>query len=356
MQFAESEANQNRNPPRLRAVLFNTTARDGHHGCTLVCRRIDELAAGAGIDIALKLGLLPEEAPVPLETFDLILVNGEGSLHSSNRNARRIAEIGQLATRIERPAYLINSVYEDNDGEIAAGVRGFHSRFVRDTFSANEMAAAGLDATVVPDLSLTWEPALPATAIPGKLIVGDSVKHAETAELYDLCRRQGGRFLSMRSRPPFIERYPRRNLSIVAKHWLRQPFRYLLPPGAKRAAGLNRINDFDRFIAELSTASFIVTGRFHMFTLALDLEIPVVAVSSNTRKVEALSADIGLTGRTFGTVKALGERLNGRQWSDFAFSPEEISAIRRFKTGAIERARAMFERVERTAHQRSNEE
>lgn len=341
--------------PPLRAVLFNTTARGGHHGCTLVCRRIDELAAEAGISVDLKLGLDPPRSSAALERFDLFLVNGEGSLHDSNRNAKRIAQLGRIASSIGRPIYLINSTYERNDEFISEGVRLYRQHYARDTSSASEMNAAGIHGTIVPDLSLTWTGHNSTRKQSSGMIVSDSVENDVSRELYALAHRHRAAFISIEAPPPWIENYPLNNLRSIALYWTRRPFRYLMPIGARRAAALNQISSFERFATKLSDASLIITGRFHMFALALDLEIPVLAIASNTRKVQSLAQDIGIERRAFDSVAAAEVALQSSKNGDWNYTADEIAAIRGFRGSALRRAQNMFARIASDARDYSSE-
>jgi hypothetical protein len=328
-------------PRPLSAVLFNATVRGGHHGCTVVCRRIDELAAEAGISVDLQLGLDLSEAPGDLARYDLILVNGEGSLHHDGGPARKIAAISREAARLGRPAYLVNSVYEANGPEIAAATALFRRRSVRDAGSAAEMAAAGLDAAVVPDLSLTWSPP-PAAVAAGPVVVTDSIVPATTAALWRLARRRGARFVTLKTWPPVLPRHPGANARQIARHRWRRPLEYLLPPGPARAVAMAKILAFDDFVRVLAAAPLLVTGRFHAMTLAMDLEVPFLAVGSNTRKVEGLLADAGLSRRVYPSVEAIERALAAGTPADFAFSEAERSGLRAFRAGALQAARALF--------------
>src|SRR5215510_1742761 len=142
----------------MKAVLINTTFQLGHHGCTLVDRQLDLLTAEAGLDVCVKLPLHADWQKLAPADFDLVLVNGEGALHHDSKAARRLAEVPLWARERGRPAFLINSVYEANGPEIAAGVARFDAVFARDELSRGALTEAGIAATVVPDLALTWEP------------------------------------------------------------------------------------------------------------------------------------------------------------------------------------------------------
>ncbi|HET6926688.1 MAG TPA: polysaccharide pyruvyl transferase family protein, partial [Hyphomicrobiaceae bacterium] len=153
----------------MKAVLINTTFQLGHHGCTLVDRQLDVLTAEADLDVCAKLPLHADWQKLAPADFDLVLVNGEGALHHDSKAARRLAEVPRWARERGRPAFLINSVYEANGPDIARGVARYRAVFARDELSRRALIEAGIAATVVPDLTLTWEPAV--TRGTGRLVV-----------------------------------------------------------------------------------------------------------------------------------------------------------------------------------------
>src|SRR6185312_8342 len=140
----------------LKAAVINATNAIGHHGCTLVCTQINALAAEAGINVANWLPLSTSLKKTDWSKLDFVIVNGEGTLHHDRAGARAIAELGTSLARISVPAYLINTVYQDNSLSIAAGVEKFRGIWVRESLSASAVRAHGLSSTVVPDLSLNW--------------------------------------------------------------------------------------------------------------------------------------------------------------------------------------------------------
>jgi len=309
----------------MKAVLINKTDDGGHHGCTLVNRQIDVLASAAGIEIVAKLPLHSDWDTLAPDRFEAVLVNGEGTLHSSSKGARRIAEAPTWAEARDIPAHLINSVYQDNDDAIAAAVARFNTITVRDNRSASELARHGVEAAVVPDLSLTWQTD-PAPAR-GKTIINGSVIESVRRDLYALSSRERP-YLPMMARPLGGKR--RRN------YHLNRTLSLLRAPGLKRARRRNSIARFEPFIDHLRrNAGAIITGRYHMATIALCLEIPVIAMPSNTHKIEALFDNLDMAPRV---------GLPGDLFVP-PYSPGEIARIRAFRHNAGVKAHALFARI-----------
>lgn len=273
---------------RMKAVLVNKTDDLGHHGCTLVNRQIELLAANAGISIVAKFPIASDWDALAPEEFDVVIVNGEGTLHSSSKGAERIAQVPEWAARRGKPAFLINTVYQNNSPQIAREIAKFQRVFVRDERSAMEAANDGIDCSVVPDLSLTWE--TPPARGEGNPIVNGSTMKPMRRKLYALSSARMP-YLPILAAP--IGRGDR-----SGSFRMKRLAALAAMPGLWRARNRNAIPDFDAFIAHLRTnVSGIITGRFHMATIALCLEIPVVAVASNTHKMEALFEALGMQDR-----------------------------------------------------------
>jgi polysaccharide pyruvyl transferase WcaK-like protein len=328
----------------MRAVLINTTFQLGHHGCTLVDRQLDQLSRAAGLEILAKLPLQADWEKLAPAGFDVVIVNGEGGLHHDSKAAKRIAHVPAWARTNGKPAYLINSVYEANSSEIAAGVEGYRSIFVRDEFSRDALAAADIKSRVVPDLTLTWMPDVPRGN--GRaVVVTDSTLRTTNERLHRLARSLRVRFLPLMARPPRPAEANADN-----RRWRRYVTKRIaagfLPAGLWRDRWRGLIPEFDDFVRWLGeNAGLIVAGRFHGVCLALDLEIPVVAVASNTKKIEGVLAGAGLADRLVKDLDALQNRLGTEGIAAFAYSTDELERIRSFRKRARAEALSMLESI-----------
>lgn len=328
----------------LRAALVHTTSQLGHHGCTLVCRQIDLLSANAGIQICSWLPLFFAENAVDWSRYDLVIVNGEGSLHHDRKAARRMAELSGFFEAQKIPAYLINTVYQDNSSQTGAGISRYRRVFVRDSISRGEVEAAGVHANVVPDLSLSWSPSVGRKAT--QIAISDSTSHETTAELFRLARSIDAPFFSLLTRPPTLPDFPDRNLKQRARYRIRRALYSLLPGGAQKAKIFSQQPDFDSFIRWLANAAFVVAGRFHAVCFCFLLEIPFLALPSNTRKIEGLCADAGLGERMARNMSELTRRLPAADTlGSAAFNDDELTRIRSFRDDARDKAQEMFRSI-----------
>jgi polysaccharide pyruvyl transferase WcaK-like protein len=323
----------------MEAVLINTTYLLGHHGCTLVDRQLDKLASEVGLVITAKLPLQADWEALAPANFDLILVNGEGALHHDSKAAARIAQVPLWARGRDRPVCLINSVYQGNSAVIAAGIKIYDAVFVRDEFSRTALAEAGIAARVVPDLTLTWDPIVPR-GDGQQIVVTDSTVHATNARLHRMARELGVRYLPLKARPPVgkISRRDRFMVKRLAAHFA--------PPSLWRDRWHGLIPEFDDYVGWMAAnAGLVVAGRFHGLCIALDLGIPVLAVASNTWKMEGVLKEAGLEHRLIADIDELQRRLKTEGIEPFRYSAEEFDRIRVLRREAGICARAMLRSI-----------
>jgi polysaccharide pyruvyl transferase WcaK-like protein len=322
----------------MEAVLINTTFTLGHHGCTLVDRQLDKLASEVGLVITAKLPLQADWEALAPPNFDLILVNGEGALHHDSKAAMRIAQVPSWARGRDRPVCLINSVYQDNSAVIAAGVKTYDAVFVRDEFSRAALAEAGVAASVVPDLTLTWEPKVPR-GDGRQIVVTDSTVRTTNVRLHRMARTLGARYLPLKARPlGNVSRRDRFMVKRLAAHFA--------PPGLWRDRWHDLIPEFDDYVGWMAAnAGLVIAGRFHGLCIALDLGIPVVAVASNTWKMEGVLKGAGLEHRLISDIDELQRRLTTEGTEPFRYTAEECDRIAALRREASICARAMLRSI-----------
>ena len=123
----------------MRAYIVNDRSGDGprpgHFGCALVMETYREQLERVGI----------EEAKTP-EDADLVIVNGEGSLHHGHRR-------DLLTWPARYPSVFVNAVYQANAPAPEMGE--FLYRAARESMSASYMRGQGYECDVVPDVILT---------------------------------------------------------------------------------------------------------------------------------------------------------------------------------------------------------
>ncbi len=315
----------------MRAVLINTTDEIGHHGCILVNRQIDHYARLAGIEFVDRLSLNQNWDNV--SDFDIAIVNGEGSLHGSSKAAKRIAQVPDWAHSRQKKAVLINSLYQNNDAAIDHEIKKFDFIAVRDRYSQKRLRELGVDSLFMPDLTLTWD--ANTAALKGDILYNGSTRKQIRQRLFELAKRHNAKYLPILARP-------NRNKMRLYKYHLKRLLSYFSPKGLRRSRNQNAIGQFDDFIALLSNQTKgVVSGRFHMITIALCLEIPFLAVSSNTHKLEALADDLDLNER----LVDLETLENQTDIVPAAFSEKELEKIRMYRHEAKKSAEEIFSKI-----------
>ncbi len=324
----------------LRALLVNDASLAGHHGSALVTQRCVELAAEAGIALSAGWDWDAVEKALSAENdFDLILVNGEGSIHHDSRTASRIAALAEKLADGNRPAYLVNASEEANGAQVLRGLARFRMRFVRDAASEGSLARAGMACEIVPDLTLSWDQA-PLAHAKGALYVTDASDQKNAARLLALAQRWGVQAVSLRAMPPWPVRGSRsRRIGFEAKS-LASRFAPASAWSLRYGKVLRTRTDLLQVLTQ--QASGLICGRYHAVCLALRMGLPFTAVEGNIGKVSALLRDIGIDGRIT-TLDALERETIPPHPAPF--SQEERNRIDAFLADSLARGRDMFVRI-----------
>jgi polysaccharide pyruvyl transferase WcaK-like protein len=320
-----------------RGLLVNDASLAGHHGSALVTDRAKSLAQEVGIDLTIGWPWSKiEDTLSRTHEFEVVIVNGEGSIHHDSPSARRIAQLALLLHAQNIPAFLVNASEEANSHEILRGLAAFRRIYVRDEASRQSLSKASIPAHVVSDLTLSWKHAPQAGGI-GELLVTDASDNRKSERLIDLARKWSARPVTMRCPPPRPRRgFPTRWLSHQAKSLIAG----FAPMGAWQLRYRPTANTYcalARILAE--EASGIICGRYHAVCFALCQGLPFLAIEGNIGKVAALLGDIGMRDR-LRSLEEL-ESMTGRPRIP-AFSDEEHQRRQLFLADTRRRAGQMF--------------
>ena len=271
-------------------AIFNDTSCGQHFGCDAVMETICTLVGEHGGIIRYRHPVgqpWRDHAPAlaALDQVDLVLVNGEGTIHHSSEKARALAALGPYCAARQVPCYLINATLQANDASIMSDIAAFSSVWVRETASQTELARFGTESTVCGDLSLFHHHA--ASEDPqGRPLVLDSVNRRLNIWLGELARGLGADFVSMKIGVDGALAYPPRTR--FARLLRRKPRSTVNVPG---------VTNFRDFAQYMANHSYLVTGRFHGFCFGLVMQLPMSVLPSNTWKCEAVLCDVGLNAR-----------------------------------------------------------
>lgn len=321
--------------PRPRVVLMNDTSGRSHHGCSRVMRLLAEGLQRQGLQITARSPARHDWAAdagfrAALRDADLVVINGEGTMHHGRPAGARLLEVVDHPD-CRAPVAVVNALWQGNPDAWLGPLSRCALVSARDGQSRDEIAAAGIAVRLVPDLSLSAG----ASAQPGPragLIVGDSVRLSTRRALALAARRLGARALvpTKTRRSALWRVWPTGPLLSALYHGA-APFG--LPP-------LRLAADEAGYLALLGHAEMHLTGRFHAICLSLVTGTPVLAVGSNSWKVQALIAEAGLAPDRLIPVEALGD-LDGKALQR-PYTPNELRGIAAFLSRAQNEAESLF--------------
>ena len=190
----------------MKALIVNDASLAGHHGSALVTEQIQRIGRKAGADIVAGWdweSVLPalKSDRVP---FDLIIVNGEGSVHHDSKSALRIASIAKSLRAKGVPAFMVNATVEACSPAVLDGLAAFRACYVRDTASRDLLAKAHIPAKVVPDLTLSALANYQSQDGGGPLLLTDLSDERKTAQLVAIASHwPDTNILTLRCPPPW---------------------------------------------------------------------------------------------------------------------------------------------------------
>ena len=270
----------------------------------------------------------------------LMLVNGEGSLHHDRPAGLRLLESARHARSAGLRTVLVNAGWESNGAEYAAAASEFDLIAARDSWSAREIRAAGLDCVVVPDFSLLST--APAAMARQGVGVTDSVDLAVARDLEQLRRELKAMPVSIHDVDP--ERAGRAGFlrAIVHRGSLREPGATLAQLRARNTQWQASAPGLAAFLRRIGGLELLVSGRFHACTLALVAGTPFVAAGTNTHKIRAMIADSGIGSWRGDAVPGAASVRSAleRGWSD-----AERIAVAAYVERAHREIPALFTRV-----------
>lgn len=339
-------------------VVLNDTAAIPHYGCKVVMKRVVDSLTSYGFSV--KTVSVYSTWRVHKKLIDqsvAVVVNGEGTLHHSAKRGRTLVAVAPYCKARDIPVFLINSVWQDNNEEMAAEAADFMLRYVRESRSKKQFVAQGLSATAVPDLTLGWDyqPSSPSRS--GRIYT-DAVGMPATDLLYRLHREDpGSRYVTMtppkghrgdypdaefeRLRPPLDETIGETiRLKLNRAYKLIFLIRGKLKNLARQWRGDLEMVPLNDFMHSLEAAELVVTGRFHAVCLCILTGTPFLAITSNSHKVEGMLEDAGLSHRIVHPADIRGVLANPPAWT-----AEDAASAEAFVHKARRGQKTMFNKI-----------
>jgi polysaccharide pyruvyl transferase WcaK-like protein len=331
------------------AVILNDTSYESHHGCETVIKNIINLLNDNEIKTidTNPVGLNWLENKSFLESMsksDIVIVNGEGTLHHAQPRAKELVTIGKyVKDKLKLPVVLINSTYQENGNEIAEFMKYLDLIFVRETLSLKDLEQFNLKSKVVPDMTFYSEYNLSHKNTSNVVGVTDSVYIELSQELYDLSLKNNNIYLPALTNPKIrintiknILRFIKFNIYKNIKSILHK-IGYQLNHQSVRM--FYYTNGYENYIQQIANLKFLVVARYHSLCFALKTSTPFVAIKSNSHKIEGMLEDIGIGNNRIVDEKKI-ENIEVKE-----FTQEELIKINQYIETAPLRIESMFKDI-----------
>jgi polysaccharide pyruvyl transferase WcaK-like protein len=262
--------------------------------------------------------------------YDLLLVNGEGTMHHDGEKALQIGAAMQYAKEQRKKVCLYNTLWQDNNllnKYLAAADR----IYCREPASARQIQQAGFAAQEVPDMVFaTPLPAERPALRPGHVLVLDSVLSRASRRLCSLAARRGWEVVII----------SRRGFDKLERKWWWKPMRFF------RRMHARLIAEPAVFLEQMAEAEKIISGRFHGSCLAMLMGKPLCSVAANTHKIQGLYSAAGLDPDSVLDANRFDEESIERAWKS---SVDNAGNVLRYVQHAPQRIRAMFSEIRNLA-------
>lgn len=329
-------------------VLMNHTNMQGHHfGCARVMSVIEHniIARGGKIIGRLDGKQNWQTTPASLEVLaatDAIVINGEGTLHGGRKKAGWLIDVADHPITANKELSLINTIYQNNPHSWGSSLARFDHLCARDSRSAQTMTqATGRTIPWLGDLSLSMGALDARSELRQGIIVGDSVKKPVSAALAALSidlmpiADLVPLTISLREENPYKSWISRQLRHYTLK--LRQAIQ------ERRFSNLKYLVSEHAYLDLLQSKTLSITGRFHGVCLNLVAGTPFLCLSSNSWKIEALFADVGLDPRRLVTLDQLStDFITETNWD---FSASEAKNIKEFLIWNEQRVSELFDKI-----------
>ncbi len=333
--------------------LVNDTRYDNHHGGLTVVRNLHAGMQARGWTCT---GSLPVSAsPRHLQRYrqaigaaQLVIVNGEGSLHHDSRNTRRLLKIC-TALRQTHPIALVNALWQDNDDSSWKSLlEGFSAVYARDRRSQRQLQTLGIKAGYAPDLTFYQYPVF-QQARRDCYACTDSVLNEWTRLALRVCENDRDMvFLTLFTGAIQYSR--------GARDWHKQ-VKYRMYPWLSRSLGIDvppryqslpyAIRETDAFLQNLASFRAVCVARYHALCFAMQQQVPFVAVASNSHKSESLIEEAGLPLGDYVIARSEFPDLKDRLARAYREYPAVENRIREFNRRARQHLESMFDDIAR---------
>lgn len=214
------------------------------------------------------------------DDYDILVVNGEGSMHHDSMTCRKKLSEIRIAKELGKRVQLINTVWHDNSSDLTA-VLGTCERVVtREVLSQRQLHQCGITSDVLIDQSYFYpiDETVSSTDFNNELV------------LTDFFSRDLGTFAKVTTQWTWDVPY------IQMHEW-----------------------NWSSLVQSLRSARVLATGRHHAVYAACRARTPFLALKGNTHKIEGLIQSAGAAIPVFDTYPELRQALRSRDWLEYDY-------------------------------------
>ena len=325
--------------------LLNDTRSGLHHGCEVVIQNllneINRFDSNAEIStLCTGQTISTEKWDKILESVDIVLINGEGTLHSASQYGLFLLELGLLAKSKDKFVALINSTWENNPDTWFDLIKNFNLIALRDQKSFRTLEKYKLPQLhYAPDLTFLSASQILEKSIykSEEVIINDSV-YAEVADqLFDFAQSRKFNYYPITRKLPTKKGAIGYNQKKINKlriyNILSKISLGLFKPRRFYQDFQYAIDNTQEFKRKLIHSDLVITGRYHCLCFCLQMQIPVLIIASNTDKMKNLLEDIGLHDRHI-KLEALMQLSINELYQRAQYSNDELKKLQCFNEQA----------------------
>ena len=348
---------ENLNPSIKKVILLNNTINNYHHGCDLVITNLKKLLKKNNFEIILSVNNGKNWISINnfddyIKKSDLIIINGEGTIHHNQKIGIDLLKISEYAKLRNTPCYLINATYENNDFLYQKYLKLFELIFVRDSFSNNELKKININSKICPDLTFYYKNDINnfKKSKNNKILITDSNCKEITLNLFDLYLSNKKKYKYSTILKSSIDLIDTNYINIKKIKYIVKQSIYNFCKIKPKDNDINRfygLNNLKKFLLLINNSKYVISGRFHVICFCILLEIPFLSINSNSQKINSLINDIGLNNkRLINKEKINYIKINDNYiFEQIKFSKIEKLKITNFKIAAKKKIDSMFQSI-----------
>jgi len=332
------------------AILLNDTSYENHHGCSIVIKNIEQNLLDRDIKLIATNPIGKDWKKnrsflKALEICDIVLVNGEGTIHHCSPYGLTLLEIVEATNK---PCILMNMTYQDNSDVYVELIRKFTKVYVRESMSQKELATVGIDAQVIPDMTFGSNYQI-ENQRNRDIYITDSHDIRFSKLLYNFAQKANMKFLPILA--PYKKFSSKKGFIKKVKYlFFMHMGKILSNVFSVKYSNLRYmyVCEEDTFVNHVGHCSLLITARFHALCIAIQTVTPFVVLKSNTHKIEGLLKDMQFSQDRIINLETLEKLVENESELDvnrFAFTTSEIEKIKCYTKDAKMYIRHMFDEI-----------